>query len=103
MSGSSGDVPPSQPAFPDWYQPTLELLNARVPNIRVCKECNQKTVELAADVLALRPAHMNPTNPKHLGRGLEYPIVMTVCRNCGHTRLFNAFVLGIDTGNAPAP
>jgi hypothetical protein len=102
MSEPPGGAPPLIPPVPEWFAPTVSLLNSKVPDIGLCKECHQRMVELIPDIIALRPVFKNPQNPKYLGRALEYPAVITICRNCGHTRMFNTFVLGIDTGTLQA-
>ena len=100
MSGPEGGVPPvsANPHLPEWYEQTRALLNARVPDVLICKECKQPTATLVPDMISLRSVSASVANPKYLGRGLEYPSVTTICRNCGHMSLFNAFVLGLDTG-----
>lgn len=50
-----------------------------------CPECSKDGTALLRKVVWLRSTN--------LGQG--YPQVLVTCDNCGYTRLFNAFVLGI--------
>lgn len=77
-----------------WYVATVEKLNAKIPDITTCTQCSSKEVEAAEDIVT--PRNFVTKEGKVVGYGLDYPQIMVICRNCGHTRYFNLIALDID-------
>ena len=75
-------------------------IDLRIPNAKVCKVCGASAVELMPEVVNL-PVATRPANTFiH-----HQPCAETVCSNCGHSQLFNLFVLGVldKNGNFNVP
>lgn len=78
------------PIPPDWRVRLIENINAKVQNGGVCRECGEKQIVVADDLVS--PVIYQ--GGLVLG-GSAYPQGMLICNNCGNTRFFNAVILGV--------
>lgn len=90
--GADEQMPPTPPP---WKEKFIALVNEKIPNSGVCKECNQKTIAVSDDMV-VPPVFVN--GGVAFG-GPNYPQIMLVCTNCGNTRFFNAVVVGAMNGS----
>ncbi len=72
-------------------QKIVDFLNEKAPRVGSCPECGSQKMTLGDHVV-------QPMNASAGGvsiGGPSYPQIMIVCENCGHTKYFNAVVIGI--------
>lgn len=67
---------------------------------RHCSVCGQERIAISENLVAT--PILGGKGGLQLG-GTTYPHVMTLCRNCGHERLFNAVVMGLMPASPATP
>lgn len=90
--------PPSEPIVDQAAMTTEQLnvaiarLNERLPGSGKCPLCAPGQFTMAAHFVSA--TLVSPSGGLMIGGG-NYPCLMLICNNCGHTRLHNAIILDV--------
>lgn len=69
----------------------LDALNTYLP--LTCPACKNQNFQLNDSIFEIR--EFNGGNIVLGGQSTIFPVIALTCKNCGHTNLFNAVVLGL--------